>query len=91
MDVKSEPLTPIFIKIEKGVVFVLTIFFLRQIHITESLQVDSYSILFHCQNVIHVLHAYALKLKLGLLILSALGFVHKVILPMASKKTYDEV
>ncbi|VVB11985.1 unnamed protein product [Arabis nemorensis] len=60
VDVKSEPLAPIFIKIEKGM------------------------------DVIHVLHAYALKLKLGLLILSALGFVRKVILPMGSKKTYDE-
>ncbi|KFK30816.1 hypothetical protein AALP_AA6G029900 [Arabis alpina] len=62
VDVKSESLAPIFVKIEK--------------------QMD----------VIHVLHAYALKLKLGLIILSALGFVRNVMitLPLPSKKTYDE-
>ncbi|KFK21980.1 hypothetical protein AALP_AAs58618U000100 [Arabis alpina] len=41
-------------------------------------------------DVIHVLHSYALKLKLGLIILSAFGFVRKVFLPLITKTTYDK-
>lgn len=52
---------------------------------------ESYFNIFHFQDVMKVIQAYAFKMRFAVIILSAIGTVRNVVLPQNTKKKYDEV